>query len=104
MKVRRRFSQSLIIRDENLADSTRFEGCEGSCGPWLREWFCFLPGGGLYDQGVKFDTVETCSCSYDAFRFLEARFGGDVGEAQFVYCGIGPREAGWWAYEVQVGM
>ena len=39
---------------------------------------------GLYDQGVKFDTVVIRSRNYDAFRFLEAQFGGDVGEAQFV--------------------
>ena len=59
---------------------------------------------GLYDQGVKFDTVVIRSRNYDAFRFLEAQFGGDISEAQFVYCGISPREAGWWAYEAQVGM
>ena len=56
-----------------------------------------------YDQGVKFDTVVIRSRNYNAFRFLEAQFGGDVGEVQFIYCGIGPREAGWWAYEAQVG-
>ena len=47
---------------------------------------------GLYDQGVKFDTVVICSHTYNAFRFLEAQFGEDVGEAQFVYCRIG---SGW---------
>ena len=92
--MHRRFCHSLILRDENLAGSARFEGCEGSCGPWLREWFCSLPGGGNYDQGVKFDTIVIRSRSYGAFRFLEARFSGDVGEAQFVYCRISPREAG----------
>ena len=82
--MRRRFSQSLILRDENLADSARFEGCEGSCGPWLREWFCSLPGGGLYDQGAKFNTVVIRSRSYGAFRFLEARFGGRLGSVEML--------------------
>ena len=60
---------------------------------------------GLYDQGVKFDTVVIRSRTYDAFGFLEAQFGEDVhaGEARFVYCGIGPREAGWREYKVQLG-